>query len=163
MIHTIEKVRLEVPLAVAWEWLSDLERLVTVNEFHVSARFENEQRSGVGMRLMVNHRFGVGPLLPRLTRVTHWEAQKRIGWVEIDPANPKFSFPHSQQFYLETSGENATLLTNELRGSLNSPIGNKLADDAAQKLVVARVVHRECLFLKAQIEKFVFDSFPSIC
>src|SRR5262249_34578954 len=108
-------------------------------------------------RLIVNHRFGAGPVFPRLTRITHWEAPKRIGWVEIDPSHPKFSFPHSQQFSLEVLDENTTILTNELRGSLNSPLGNKFADDAAQKIVVARVIHRECLYLKEQIERFVVE------
>jgi hypothetical protein len=154
MIHVIEKVELDVPVATAWEWLSDLERLVTVNEFHVTARFETEQRSGVGARMIVNHKFGYGPIFPRLTRITHWEAPKRIGWVEIDPAHPKLSFPHSQQFRLEPLPDDTTLLINELRGSLNSPVGNTLADATAQKMLVARVVRHECVYLKEQIEKF---------
>lgn len=157
MIHVIEKIELNVPIDKVWEWLSDLERLVTVNEFHMSMRFETEERRGVGTRMLVNHRFGYGPIFPRLTRVTHWEAPRRIGWVEIDPARPKVSFPHSQQFRLEPLKDNTTLLTNELRGSLNSPLGTKLADTLVQKGVVARVVRRECNYLKKQIEIFNFE------
>ena len=140
-----------MPVAVAWEWLADLERLVTVNMFHCGARFAGPQRQGTGTRLWVDHRFGAGPIFRRLVRTTHWEEPRRIGWVEIDPAHPRYFFPHSEQFWLAPLGPDATLLTDEIRGSLNLPIFERPADRMLAGLTVRRAVRRQCAYFVRHI------------
>jgi hypothetical protein len=152
IIHVVEQVRLEVPVAVAWAWLADLERLVTVNMFHCGARYEGAQRRGAGTRLVVDHRFFAGPVFPRLVRITHWEEPRRIGWVEIDPAHARYFFPHSEQFRLTPLGPDTTLLTDEIRGSLNLPIGERPADRLLTWLTVRRAVQRQCIYFARQIQ-----------
>ena len=149
MIHVLERVRLDAPLAVAWAWLSDLERLLTVNLFHAAAFVVDPPRAGLRVRL--DHRWGPSPTFYRQARLTHWEPLRRIGWVEIEPRHPKGAFPHSQQITLAPLGAHATLLTNELRGSLNLPFVKRPADRLAQRLIVAPVVRRECAYLRAHI------------
>ena len=141
-----------MPVAVACAWLADLEWLVTVNMFHCGARFDGPQRRGVGTRLWVDHRFVAGPIFPRLVRITHWEEPRRIGWVEIEPAHPRYFFPHSEQFRLTPLGPNATLLTDEIRGSLNLPIGERPADRLLTWLTVRRAVRRQCACFARQIQ-----------
>ena len=140
-----------MPVAVAWEWLADLERLVTVNMFHCGARLAGPQRQGTGTRLWVDHRFGAGPIFRRLVRTTHWEEPRRIGWVEIDPAHPRYFFPHSEQFWLAPLGPDATLLTDEIRGSLNLPIFERPADRMLAGLTVRRAVRRQCAYFMRHI------------
>lgn len=154
-MYVVEKIELEVPVVVAWNWLSNLERLVTANLFHQATRFEGEQRQGVGTKVWLEHGLKFGPTLPCLARVTHWEEQKRLGWVEIDPAHPKGLFPHSQQFRLEVMGETHTLLIDELRGSLNLNVGGRLLDNAFAKYWVGWVLRQECHYLKKEIEKLL--------
>jgi hypothetical protein len=151
IIHVVEQVRLDVPVAVAWVWLADLERLVTVNMFHCGTRFAGPQRRGAGTRLWVDHRFFAGPIFPRLVRITHWEEPRRIGWVEIDPAHPRYFFPHSEQFRLAPLGPAATLLTDEIRGSLNLPVFERPADQLLTWLTVRRAVRRQCAYFAHHI------------
>jgi hypothetical protein len=151
IIHVVEQVRLEVPVAVAWAWLADLERLVAVNMFHCGARFDGSQRQGAGTRLWVDHRFFAGPIFPRLVRITHWEELRRIGWVEIDPAHPRYFFPHSEQFRLTPLGPDTTLLTDEIRGSLNLPVFERSADRLLAWLTVRRAMRRQCACFARQI------------
>jgi hypothetical protein len=155
MIHVVREVRLEVPLPVAWKWLSNLEGLLLVNMLHREARFENELRRGVGTTAIVPHGLWVGPKMPRRVRVTHWEEFRCIGWVDLDLKYPKYTFPHSQQFRLEAVGEKATVLTNELRGSLNFPIGavGSIVDRFLQKTVTSFLIDQECKLIKGQIER----------
>lgn len=152
MIYAKEQVRLDVPVEEAWKRLSDLQWLVTVNMFHHRARFEGKQRSGAGTRITVYHRLFGGPPWARYVRVTHWEEPVRIGWVETDSINLRHFFPHSQQFTLRPLGPGATLLTDEVRGSLNLPLVERLADRLAQNSLVKRAVRKECLRLKRDIE-----------
>lgn len=151
MIHVVEKTQLDVPISVAWAWLSDLERLTTVGIFHRKARFEGEQRRGVGTRLVVDHGFGVGPVLPRRVRVTHWEEPHRIRWTEVGEPLRKYAFPHSQEFRLEPLSENLTLLTDEVRGTFNLPLVRALTDRTLEVLLTRRAVRRECADLKEMI------------
>jgi hypothetical protein len=150
VIRVLERVRLDVPPAVAWAWLSDLERLLTVNLFHAAA-FVPAGPPRPGVRVRLDHRWGPGPTFHRQARLTHWEPLRRVGWVEIEPRHPKGAFPHSQQITLAPLGAHATLLTNELRGSLNLPFIKRPADRLAQRLIVAPVVRRECAYLRAHI------------
>ena len=144
MIYVVEKVRLDVPVAVAWEWLADLEWLATVGVFHHRARFVGERRQGVGTRLILEHRLIAGPVFPRLLRVTHWDEQRRVRWTEIDPHLTRYLFPHSQQFLLEPLGAAATLLTDEVRGTFNLPLLRDPTDKLAEWLTVRRAVRLEC-------------------
>lgn len=154
MLYVRESLRIEAPVAVAWAWISDLERLMTVNEFHVAMRFETEQRRGKGTRAVIDHSFFGSAPQPRPARITHWEEGKGIGWVETHPVNPRRNFPHSSQFRLEALSEGATLLTDELRGSLNLPFAGGLADRLLRDLLAARLVRKECAYLKEHIEEF---------
>jgi ligand-binding SRPBCC domain-containing protein len=154
MVYIRESMRIEAPVSVVWAWMSDLERLMTVNDFHVAMRFETDQRRGKGTRAVIDHSFFGSAVQPRPARVTHWEEGKGIGWVETDATNPRDNFPHSSQFRLEALGENATLLVDELRGSLNLPFGGRRLEKVAQDLFIARVMRRESAHLKEQIEAF---------
>lgn len=154
MLYVRESVRIEVPVAIAWAWISDLERLMTVNDFHVAMRFESDQRRGKGTRTVIDHSFFGGAPQPRPARITHWEEGKGIGWVETDARDPKRNFPHSSQFRLEAVSEGATVLTDELRGSMNLPFAGGLADRLLRDLLAARLVRKECAFLKEHIEEF---------
>ena len=152
MIHVVERARLDVPIDVAWTFLSDLERLATVNLFHRTARFAGGQRAGARARFMLDHGLPRGPVRPRLVRITHWEERRRIRWTEVDPSHPRYLFPHSQEFRLEPLVENATLLTDEVRGTLNLPVFLAWADKVLEALLVRRVVRLECATLKKQID-----------
>jgi len=151
MIYVREHVQLSVPVATAWDWLSNLEWLVTVNVFHQAARFAGEQRLGVGTRLVVDHGFSRGPFVPRLLRVTHWDEGRRIRWTEVDPSARKYLFPHAQQFSLSPIGENLTLLTDELRGTLNLPVLGGLVDKLLERAIVQWAVRRECACIRRQL------------
>lgn len=151
-MHVIKTVQLEVPIETAWEWLSNLEQLVKVNLLHQEAVFEGNQREGVGTVLRIGHGMGKRWTMPRLARITHWQALEGIGWVEIDPARPKTAFPHSQQFRLSKLNANTTLLTDELRGSLNLPVAGKLADSLMARLWIPWVLAKECAYVKKQLE-----------
>jgi ligand-binding SRPBCC domain-containing protein len=154
MLHIRESIRVEAPISVVWAWLSDLERLMTVNDFHVAMRFITDQRRGKGTLAVIEHSFFGSAPQPREARVTHWEEGKGIGWVETDAKDPKGNFPHSSQYRLEALSDGATLLVDELRGSLNLRFGGKLADRLLQNVFVSRVVRRECAHMKERIESF---------
>jgi ligand-binding SRPBCC domain-containing protein len=154
MLHILQSVRIEVPVEIAWAWISDLERLTQVNAFHVSMRFETEQRQGKGTRMLIEHSFFGSAPEPRLARVTHWEEGTGIGWVETSLEDPRNNFPHSSQYRLEALPDGATLVSDELRGSLNLRYLGKVVDKLMQEVVVSRVMRRECVYLKTQIEAF---------
>lgn len=153
MIAATGKVCINRPIEEVWGRLSDLEWLVTVNMFHHRARFETSQKSGKGTRLVVYHRLFGGPAWARYVRITHWEECVRIGWVETDSINRRHIFPHSQQFRLRSLGPSATLLIDEVRGSLNMPLGERLFDRVAQKLLVGRAVRQECALFKRELSQ----------
>ena len=151
MIHVVQQVRLEVPIAVAWEWLSDLAWLATVNPLHRRAAFADERCRGVGARLIVDHGLPIGPRMPRIVRVTHWEEGRRIRWTDVDPTWPTYLFPHSEQFTLTPLGSEATLLTDALKGTLSPhlPFGNTF-DRLAVPIIVARTIRIQCARLQRQ-------------
>lgn len=151
MIHVVETTELNVPLDVAWEWLSDLERLTTVGVFHRAARFDGARRSGVGARLIVDHGLAVGPALPRLVRITHWEARRRIRWTEVGEPLRKYAFPHSQEFRLAPLTASATLLTDEVRGTFNLPVVRGPTDRLLETLLTRPAVRLECRALRRAI------------
>ncbi|WP_434045865.1 MULTISPECIES: SRPBCC family protein [Sorangium] len=154
MLYIQESIRLEAPIEIAWAWMSDLERLTKVNDFHVAMRFDTDQRRGKGTRVIIDHSFFGSAPEPRGARVTHWEEGTGIGWVETDLKEPRSNFPHSSQYRLKPLPGGATLLSDELRGSLNLPFLGKAADRLLQDVFASRVVRRECVHLKEQIEAF---------
>jgi ligand-binding SRPBCC domain-containing protein len=154
MLHIQQSIRVEAPLEIAWAWLSNLERIMRVNEFHVTMRFETAQRSGKGTCVLIDHSFFGSAPEPRRARVTHWEEGAGIGWVETSLTEPRHNFPHSQQFRLESLPGGATQISDELRGSLNLRYLGKVADKLMQEVFVSRVVRRECVYLKMHIEEF---------
>jgi hypothetical protein len=143
MIKVVEQLELAVPQAVVWTWMSDLAQLIQADPLHVAVHFETAPPYGVGTRVMVDHNFGWGQLFPRLLRVTHWEPLERISWVEIDPKQPRYNFPHSEHFRLRARDAQSTLIVNEVRGSLNSPWFHQTIDALAQRLIVRRVVRHQ--------------------
>ncbi|MGH2459073.1 MAG: SRPBCC family protein [Chloroflexota bacterium] len=150
-IHVVETVTLGVPLAVAWAWLADLERLTTIGVFHRAARFDGARRFGVGARLIVDHGFALGPALPRLVRITHWDEGRRIRWTEVGEPLRKYAFPHSQEFRLAPLSASATLLTDEVRGTFNLPLVRRPADRLLEIVLTRRVLKHECATLQRQI------------
>ncbi|WP_437725118.1 SRPBCC family protein [Sorangium sp. So ce861] len=154
MLYIQESIRIEAPIEVAWAWMSDLERLMQVNEFHVAMRFETDQRRGKGARVLIDHSFFGSAPEARGARVTHWEEGAGIGWVETDLKAPKSGFPHSSQYRLKPLPGGATLVTDELRGSLNLPFLGKVADRLLRDMFASKIVRRECTTLKARIEEF---------
>ncbi|HEX5416434.1 MAG TPA: SRPBCC family protein [Chloroflexota bacterium] len=152
MIHVVHQIRLEVPIAVAAERLADLEWLSTLNAFHRRTRVEGERRSGVGTRLVVDHGFPIGPTVPRVVRITHWEDGRRIRWTDVDPIFPGYLFPHSEQFCLTPLGEHVTLLTDELKGTLSPRVpGVGLLDAVFARLIVRRAIALQCARLRREI------------
>ncbi|WP_437968285.1 SRPBCC family protein [Sorangium sp. So ce260] len=154
MLYIQESIRIEAPIEVAWAWMSDLERLTQVNEFHVAMRFETEQRRGKGTRVLIDHSFFGSSPEARGARVTHWEEGAGIGWVETDLKEPRTGFPHSSQYRLKALPDGATLVSDELRGSLNLPFLGKIADRLLRDMFASRIVRRECAYLKEHIEEF---------
>ncbi len=154
MIYVRDSVRVEAPPAIVWAWLSDLERVMKVNAFHVGMRFATERRRGKGTLAIVDHSFFGSPIQRREARVTHWEEGKGLGWVETDPRAPKHIFPHSSQYRLEPLPDGATLVTDELRGSLNAPFAGDMLDTLMQDQWIVRVMRDECKTLKAHVEEF---------
>ncbi len=144
----------------AWQWLSRLELLATVNMFHGRVRFLGNLRSGPGTSISLRHGLKLRDWMPlgmdRTARVTHWQPGVAIGWVEIDPDNPRARFPHSQRFELKAlaGSPGCTLLINELRGSLNLPLPaiNSRLDYLFGRWWVGWVLGRECQTLKRHIE-----------
>ena len=153
MIHVVQQVRLEVPISVAWERLSDLAWLATVNPLHRRATFLDDRHRGVGARLSVDHGLPIGPRVPRIVRITHWEEGRRIRWTDVDPTWPIYLFPHAEQFTLTPLDARATLLTDELKGTLSPrlPFGAAL-DRLAEHLVVARTMRLQCARMRRQCE-----------
>lgn len=150
MIHVVEKVRLDVPLDLAWEWLANLDRLTVANLLHRGARFLTEEHDGPGATLIVDHGLAIGPLVPRHVRISHWDRGQRIRWTDVDPAWPTYLFPHSEEFRLEPLPDGATLLVDEVKGSLNLPIPllGSIADNVFERLFVAPVVRHQCAFFR---------------
>ena len=149
MIHLTHSVTVAASLATVWQRLADLEWLATVNEFHRAARFQTEQRSGVGTRLIAEHGFPWLPVTyPRIIRLTHWEPSVRLGWAEFDARFPKWLFPHSTQYRMAPLDECTTQLAYELRGSIRPRILERLVEIS----VVRAVVERECQSIKARVE-----------
>lgn len=151
MIHVVYQVRLDVPIAVAAERLADLAWLSTLNAFHRRTRVVDEGKSGVGARLVVDHGFPVGPTVPRAVRITHRE-EGRIRWTDVDPILPGYLFPHSEQFLLTPLGEHATLLTDELKGTLGPRVpGAARLDALFERLIVRRAIALQCARLRREI------------
>ena len=109
------------------------------------------RRSGVGARLIVDHGFALGPALPRLVRITHWDEGRRIRWTEVGEPLRKHAFPHSQEFRLEPLSADATRLIDEVRGTFNLPLARTPADHLLERLLTRRAVQLECLTLKKLI------------
>lgn len=153
MIAVTHAVEIAAPLDAVWRQLADLEWLATVNDFHVAARFQTKQHSGVGVRLIADHGFRWLPVTyPRLICITHWEPGVRLGWVEFDEHFPKWLFPHSNQYRLTPTDGPMTRLTYTLHGSMQLPgIGRMLEKIFAVRLV-GNVVGRECATIQARVE-----------
>ena len=155
-----QEVIIEVEPQAAWNWLSELEQLATVNMFHGPLHFGEGPRSGPGTCLIMLHGLKIGGWMPfgieREARITQWRPGQSLGWVELDPKAPKSRFPHSQTFTLETVPGLArhTRLVNELRGSLNLPIGRfgYKVEELFGRYWVRWVLKRECRALKRKIE-----------
>lgn|GEM_PF-6830043 len=152
MIHVIHQVRLPVPVDVAWERLADLAWLSTLNAFHRQTWLVDEWKTGAGTRLVVDHGFPVGPVVPRNVRITHWEEGRRIRWTDVDPLFPTYLFPHSEQFLLTPLGKQVTLLTDELTGTLNPRLPSvRFLDRAFARLIVRRTIVLQCTRLAREI------------
>lgn len=138
---------------MAAERLADLEWLSTLNLFHRRTRVVGERRHGVGAHLIVDHGFPVGPTMARVVRVTHWDQDQRVRWTDVDPTFPGYLFPHSEQFRLTPLGEHATLLTDELKGTLSPRIpGAVLLDTVFDRLIVRRAIALQCARLRREIQ-----------
>lgn len=153
MIHVVYQVRLEAPIAVAAERLADLEWLSTLNLFHRRTRLVGERRRGVGAQLVVDHGFPIGPTMARVVRVTHWDEGQRVRWTDVDPTFPGYLFPHSEQFRLTPLGEHATLLTDELKGTVSPRVpGVARLDALFERLIVRRAIALQCAKLRREIQ-----------
>lgn len=158
MIDVVITTRLSVSVEAAWTWLADLDRLMAANLFHREAHFLGTRQRGVGVRANVPHGLAIGPAVPRILSVTHWDEGQRIRWTDTDPRFRRYAFPHSEQFRLEPLGDAATLLIDEVHGTLNLPIARDVTDKIAEKLLMQPVVRRQLAFLKNQIERSVAAS-----
>jgi hypothetical protein len=144
---------LDVPIDIAWNWLADLDRLTVANLLHRRAHYITKRHDGPGATLIVDHSIGIGPLVPRRVRISHWDAGKRIRWTDVDQKRPTYLFPHSEEFRLERLSDGATLLTDEVKGSLNLPIPlvGQLVDLLFERIFVAPVVRQQVWYLRRQI------------
>jgi hypothetical protein len=155
VIHVVQKVELDLPTSEAWEQLSNLEWLMRANVFHQRIRFVGGLTHGVGAKAFVGHGLPIGPLIPRIVRVTHWDEGRRIRWTDVDPKYPKYLFPHSEEFRLEPLSANACLLTDELRGTINLPgrTISGLVDRAFGVILAGWAVRRQCVYFRETIAR----------
>ena len=162
MIRVQQRIQLAAPIADAWDWMADLERLVTADVLHQSVRFLTEQHSGVGTEMLVPHGLRFGPHLPRRLRITHWEPERRIRWTDVDavPWRRKHVFPHAEEFLLTPLDQRTTLLTDTVTGGLNLriPLVSEIAERLLEALVVRRVVAHQARYLRAHIVRHALAS-----
>ena len=155
MIRVQRRTMLAVPIEDAWAWIADLERLVTADVLHQSARFTTERRSGVGTEMLVPHGLRFGPRMPRRLRITHWEPGRRIRWTDVDAVHWRrtYVFPHAEEFVLSPLDERTTLLTDTVTGGLNLrvPLVGRGAEKLLEALVVRRVVAHQGHYLRTHI------------
>ncbi len=155
MIRVQQRTTLAVPIADAWAWMADLERLVTADVLHQSVRFTTERRRGVGTEMLVPHGLRFGPRMRRRLRITHWEPGRRIRWTDVDAVHWRrtYVFPHAEEFVLTPLDERTTLLTDTVTGGLNLrvPVVGRAAEKLLESLVVRRVVAHQGRYLRAHI------------
>jgi hypothetical protein len=154
VIHVVERVRLEAPIDLAWRRLADVEWLLSANVFHRRVRFESHERCGVGVTAIVDHGLIVGPRMPRLIRISHWDDGARIRWTDVDPKYPIHRFPHAEEIRLVALDDGATLLSDELIGTLNlrPPLVGTLPDRVITP-IVRWAVRRQCRYFWATIRR----------
>jgi hypothetical protein len=154
MIHVIERVRLEASIDLAWRRLTDVEWLLSANVFHQRVCFQTYERRGAGTRAIVDHGLPLGPRVPRLVRISHWDEGVRIRWTDVDPKYPIHRFPHAEEIRLTSLDDGATLLSDELTGTLNlQPPRLGTLPDRAFTSVVRWAVRRQCRYFSATIRR----------
>jgi hypothetical protein len=154
MIHVVERVRLEAPIELAWRRLAEVEWLLKANVFHQRVSFLTYEHRGAGTTAIVDHGLPLGPRMPRLIRISHWDEGVRIRWTDVDPRYPIHRFPHAEEIRLASLDDGATLLSDELIGTLNlrPPLVGTLPDRAVAYFV-RWAVRRQCRYFWATIRR----------
>ena len=114
MIYECERrLRVEVPIDVVWDWMSDVRRVLSLNIFHAEVDYP-EPVIQAGVAVPVRHNIA---WLYRQTRLAHIRIYRpyTVAWDEVQ-AHGIDRFPHRQSLTLESINPQACVIVNRLRG-----------------------------------------------
>lgn len=106
-----------------WEYMSDLRRAMTLDQFHISVDCDSADAANprTGLTVPILHRI-LGYDQIRLARITKY-GDYEIGWGERTPQGEVDAFPHSEGWKIEDIGSKTCLVTLWMRGQWRTPVG----------------------------------------
>jgi hypothetical protein len=119
MIYECERRQhLEVSADVAWQWMSDVRRLLRLNIFHAEVSAPRPVTQA-GLAVPIRHNIAGIYRQIRLARI-HTYRKYKVAWGEFQ-ASGVDRFPHSQSFTLIPVDAAHCILVNRLRGKFVIP------------------------------------------
>ncbi|MDT3442182.1 MULTISPECIES: hypothetical protein [unclassified Pseudofrankia] len=127
----VREITIEKPAEEIWDWVSNLDNIMTLNQFHVAIDYDAGGESPKrGLAVPLHHDF-FGYKHVRMATIQAYGDHK-IGWGERHVAEVEGEgdpFPHSEAWWIESLGPDRSLVRTSLRGSMQwGPLTSVLAD-----------------------------------
>ncbi|WP_432181621.1 SRPBCC family protein [Streptomyces sp. NBC_00063] len=119
-------VELNRPRDQVWDYMSDIRRAMTLDQFHVSIDCNPTDAANpkTGLVVPILHEI-LGWEHTRLARITKY-ADYEVGWGESTPKGEYDPFPHSEGWKIQEVDSASCLVTLWMKGQWRTPIGSRI-------------------------------------
>jgi hypothetical protein len=119
----------------AWEYMSDVRRAMTLDQFHMSVDCDptDAVNPKPGLTIPILHRI-LGFDHVRLARITKY-SDYQIAWGESTPQGEADAYPHSEGWRFDEIDSKSCEVTLWMKGEFRTPIGSKIQDSLWEKVI----------------------------
>ena len=127
-LHMERHVELNRPRDQVWEYMTDLRRAMTLDQFHVSIDCDATDATNprAGLIVPILHRIQ-GFDHVRLGRITKY-IDYEIGWGESTPKGEFDPFPHSEGWKIQEIDSKSCLVSLWMTGEWRTPVGSRIQE-----------------------------------
>ncbi|WP_431237760.1 hypothetical protein ACQ86B_24260 [Mycolicibacterium aichiense] len=119
----------------AWEYMSDLRRAMTLDQFHlgIDCSSSDALNPKPGLVVPIFHRI-LGWDMLRMGRITKF-SDYEIAWGESTVQGEFDTFPHSEGWKIEEINANSCLVTLWMKGQWRTPVGSRIQDHLWDRVI----------------------------
>jgi hypothetical protein len=125
-LYMERQAEVSAPRDQVWEYMSDLRRALTLDQFHISVECTATDATNPkpGLIIPIAHRI-LGRDQLRMGRITRFNDYE-LSWGESTPRGEFDSFPHSEGWRIEEINSKSCLVTLWMKGQWRTPVGMKI-------------------------------------